>query len=78
MNNLQKRAPMMLRDAIKKAVEEGNAAMAARIADTLRFKFGMNYAETAATFNKASGISVEDFESLMYYADTYENRFEAE
>ena len=60
-------------EAIKKAVAEGNALMAGRIADRLRFEFGFNYDQTRDAFIKHGGADAEGFEGLMYAADTTES-----
>lgn len=39
---------MKLQDAPRKAVEERNATACGRIADVLRFRYGMNYDQTVA------------------------------
>lgn len=58
-------------DAIRSAVEERNAAKAAKIADFLRFNRGLNYNQTVRIVNHAVGRDASgEWEALMYEADT--------
>jgi hypothetical protein len=61
---------MTIREAMQKAVREGNATLAGRICDKLRFELGMSYAHIQASFIANTGCTASDFELLMYYADT--------
>ena len=61
-----------MRNAIIKAVEERNAAVLARTVDVCRFKFRMNYGQVYRFVNNIAAISLDDFEQLMYEADTVE------
>ena len=60
---------MKLGQAIKQAVARLDAAAVGRIADRLRFSHRLTYEGTFQLFHKHTGISKQDFESLMYEAD---------
>ena len=61
---------MTIKEAMQKAVREGNAVLAGRICDKMRFELGANYKQIEARFVANTGCTPADFESLMYYADT--------
>ena len=60
---------MTLKEAIKKAVDEDNATLAGRCADTMRFGFGLDYNESFAMVEKITGTDVATWDSLLYRAD---------
>ena len=59
-------------EKLKSAVEEENAVEAGKVADILRFNFGMNYEEVADYFEKHSGIDRGGFEDLMEESEALE------
>lgn len=59
---------MKLQDAPRKAVEERNATACGRIADVLRFRYGMNLRPDRCG-GRERGCSPALWESLMYEAD---------
>ena len=61
---------MTIKEAMQKAVAEGNSRMAGKIADKMRFELGATYKDIEARFVKNTGCTPADFELLMYYADT--------
>lgn len=63
---------MTIGEALKKAIDERNPAMAGRIVDNLRFRFGMRYADAYGMAHRLTGISEADWEGLMYEADQEE------
>lgn len=66
-----------LDNSIRNAVALGDAIAAGRAADTYRFKYGATYNQIQARFQELTGISANDFEQLMYEADSAgEARFE--
>ena len=60
---------MTIKEAMQKAVKEGNATLAGRICDKMRFELGATYADIEARFIRNTGCTASDFEALMYYAD---------
>ena len=64
---------MTLKEAIKKAVEEHNTVMAGKIADALRFRYGMNHESIRQMFSTLSERSdlctPPKFDALMREAD---------
>lgn len=63
---------MTIKEAMQKAIREGNAVLAGRIADKMRFELRATYQDVESRFIKNTGCSASEFESLMYYADTQE------
>ena len=61
---------MKLTDAIRQAVQNRDANLAGKVADTLRFRCGMSYQETYEFVNQRSPIDLRDWEAMMYEADT--------
>jgi len=59
---------MKVGEAIKEAVERGDAHAAGQISDFLRWK-GLDYEATYQTFNRITGITRAGFEALMYESD---------
>jgi len=62
-----------LPEAMKKAAREGDARTAGKIADLLRYKFGMNYSQVSAKWCEATGQRPEQFEELMQLSDEIES-----
>ncbi len=60
---------MTIKEAMIKAVTEGNAALAGRICDKMRFELGATYNDIESRFILNTGCTKSDFELLMYYAD---------
>jgi hypothetical protein len=60
---------MNIKQAMQKAVKEGNATLAGRICDKMRFEQGATYQDIETRFMMHTGCSKSDFESLMYCAD---------
>ncbi len=60
---------MMIKEAMQKAIREGNATLAGRICDKMRFELGATYNDIESRFIKNTGCTKSDFELLMYYAD---------
>ncbi len=63
---------LLLDNQIKIAVAAGDAAAAGRAADKYRFRYGCTYNQICARFQELTGISANDFEELMYQADSLE------
>ena len=59
---------MTIKEAMQKAVKEGNATLAGRICDKMRFELGATYNDIEARFVVNTGCTKSDFEALMYYA----------
>ena len=59
---------MTVAEAIKKAVETGNAAMAGVAADALRNR-GWDYEAIYQTAKRFTGVSPADWEALMYESE---------
>lgn len=57
-------------EVIRQAVREKNPRKAGKVADVLRFRFGLDYESVYNVVNKIEPISKEDWEALMYEADT--------
>jgi hypothetical protein len=62
---------MTFADAIKKAVATKDAALAGKWADRMR-GLGANYDDCRAAAQRLTGISADDFETLMEEADDAE------
>jgi hypothetical protein len=63
-------ATLKMDDAIAKAIDERNARLAGIVANSLRFKGGMNYEQVLARVQKVRpNVTAEDWECLMYEAD---------
>ncbi len=60
---------MNIKEAMQKAIKEGNATLAGRICDKMRFELGATYNDIEARFVLNTGCTKSDFELLMYYAD---------
>ena len=66
---------MKLGDLVVKAVKEQSAALAARVADCLRFKAGMNYDQSlefvqgACRKAKVKPPEMSEWDALLYEAD---------
>lgn len=60
---------MTIKEAMQKAVREGNSTLAGRICDKMRFELGATYSDIEARFIKNTRCTKSDFEALMYYAD---------
>jgi hypothetical protein len=60
---------MTIKEAMQKAVREGNATLAGRICDKMRFELGATYSDIEARFRHNTGCTAADFEALMYHAD---------
>lgn len=56
------------KEAVHAAIEQKDAARVGRIADMLRAK-GLNYGETWRFFSNITGISMADYDELLYEAD---------
>jgi hypothetical protein len=61
---------MTIKEAMIKAVKEGNSTLAGRICDKMRFELGANYQQIQSRFIANTGCTAADFEALMFYADT--------
>ena len=62
-----------LKDNIVRAVSEMNYINAGRIADKLRFKYGMNYKQVLEFFQRCvPSLTEAEFDQLMYAVDTRE------
>jgi hypothetical protein len=64
---------MKLHVAAKLAVEKDDAVMLGKVVDQLRFQFGFNYEQCLQIVQKHTGIDQDDYEDLMYEADTMES-----
>jgi len=64
-----------LAEAVKIAVEQGDAKRAGRIAEKLR-NVGATYKDVLEFAQRHTGISAHDWESLMYDADELDARSE--
>jgi hypothetical protein len=60
---------MKLGEAIKKAVQERDAAAVGGIADFLRFKLGMNYEQSFQFVHKLIAIARDEWEVLLYESE---------
>lgn len=66
-------ATLKMDDAIAQAIDTRNARLAGVVADALRFKGGMNYAEVLARVRKVRpGVTDREWELLMFGADENE------
>jgi hypothetical protein len=63
---------MTVAESIKEAVRTGDAKLAGRMVDLLRFKKGASYEEIYRMAHRLTGISPDDWEQLMYEADAPE------
>ena len=61
---------MTIVEAVKKAVEDDDPRLAGAVADTLRFKAGLDYNGTYAFAHEHTGVGEAEWEGLMYRADT--------
>lgn len=59
---------MTLAEAVKAAVQAGDAKMAGSVADQLRSR-GFNYQSVYAFAHRNTGVTPEAWEDLMYAAD---------
>jgi len=64
---------MSLKSQITLAVNTRNAKLAGNIADTLRFRLGMSYNAIHEYVNSVEPVEIEDWEDLMYEADSLES-----
>lgn len=65
---------LRLDNAIKVAVAAGDAKAIGELVDVCRFKYSYTYNQTLARFQELTGISRDDFEQLMYQADSAESQ----
>lgn len=63
---------MKIRDMIKEAVSERDPVKAGRVADILRFRFGLDYDASYELVNKVEPIRPQLWAAMMYEADTLE------
>jgi spore coat polysaccharide biosynthesis predicted glycosyltransferase SpsG len=63
---------LQLDNQIRIAVAAGDAVAAGKAADKYRFRYGCTYNQICARFQELTGISSNDFEELMYQADSAE------
>lgn len=67
---------MKVKDAVRKAIETNDAALAGRIVDRLRFGIGMQYKHCYEVFRRNAPMpdhfTMDDFEALMMGADEKE------
>lgn len=61
---------MTLSEAIIESITNNEPRKLGCIVDLLRFKYGMNYQDILKYINKFRPISENEFESMMYEADT--------
>jgi hypothetical protein len=61
---------MTLQQLAKHAVQMRDASAAARVADVLRFRFGMTYSESSAWFTRITGATEDVWADLMLEADS--------
>jgi hypothetical protein len=59
-----------LRDCIVRAVRERNATLAGRVADVLRFRYGLDYRQTYEAVNAIEPVDPREWEALLYESDT--------
>lgn len=64
---------MKLPEAAKQAVDRHDARMAGGVADSLRFKLGMNYEQTYQKIHEWTGVDRDTWEELLYAADCLTN-----
>lgn len=57
-------------DTIRTAVESENASLCGKIAETLRFEYGMNYGKIWRTVSNVTGISMADWDQLLQESET--------
>jgi hypothetical protein len=60
---------MLVKHAIKEAVELDDAELAGEVVEHLRFRHRMTYDQCAAVFKEHGGIDRNEFERLMWFAD---------
>lgn len=59
------------KESIRKAVKDQNGKKAGRLAEVLRFEYGMDYQDTFELFKRTvPGLTLVEFDSLMYQFDT--------
>jgi len=61
---------MKLPEAAREAIRQHSPRMAAGVAEVLRSRFGMNYAESAAKIEEWTGADASEWEELLYEADS--------
>ena len=59
-------------NVIRDTVKGGNARGCVRIAETLRFEYGMDYGKTWRTVSNVTGISMADWDALLQEGETNE------
>lgn len=66
---------MTLGDKIREAIKHQDATLAGRIADRLRYRHGLNYAQSFEIVKKAApDIELPDWDALLYEADDLDSR----
>ena len=61
---------MILREALRQAIQTENAMAVGHLADLMRFKLGLNYQESFAAARRACpGLTLDRWDGLLYEAD---------
>ncbi len=56
-------------DTIRTAVNSGNGKLCGKIAETLRFEYGMKYGQIWRMVSNVTGISQADWDELLQEAE---------